>query len=380
MTSEERHAMRDRRRRATREAKRIEREREALDFDTVFTFPHMYRAALRCYRGVSWKGSVQAYKARGGINVARRLREIKAGRFPLRYAPEFITRERGRERRINSIRIDDRVPQKCLCMYSIKPVLHRSLIYDNYASQEDKGTTKARKRLRCQLERHIRRYGMIGGIAIFDFKGFFDSIRHSLVRSVLRRYYTDERIIDANMRIVGRMRRDVGLVLGSENSQDFAISTPNALDHYAKEALRMDGYGRYMDDGWIIHHDKGELQAAFERVRELAEGMGFRLNMSKSRIMPFGAPFTMLKRKYSFAQTGHISIKPVRESVIRERRKLKRLYRRYRQGTMSADAGYESLRAWEASLNGCDCTTAVRQMERLYWRLYIDRWISGEEG
>ena len=379
MTSQERHEARYQRRKTARMQKREEQVRDSLDFDKVFTFAHLYRSALFCFRGVSWKASVQAYKARCGINVARRLRELRSGTFRLRRSPEFKTRERGHERRINSIHIEDRVPQKCNSKYSLKVVLHRSLIYDNYASQEFKGTTKARNRLKCMLERHIRRYGMTGGMIIFDFKGFFDSIQHGLVRYVLDRNYADLRIIGMNMKIIRQARQKVGLVLGSENSQDFAISTPNMLDHFIKEVLGVEGYGRYMDDGCIIDRSFDRLKAVWERIKAFAAKLGFKLNEKKSRIIRFGQPFTMLKRKYSFTETGKIIVRPVRESLIRERRKLKRLYSRFLEGTMKVEAGYNSLSAWKASLYGCRCWEAIRQVEQLYHKLYIANWLNGEE-
>ena len=379
MTSKERHEARYQRRRAARMEKREAKVRDALDFDKVFTFGHLYRSAHFCFRGVSWKASVQAYKARCGINVAKRLRELRKGVFRLRRSPEFTTRERGHVRHINSIHIEDRVPQKCDCKYSLKIVLHRSLIYDNYASQECKGTDKARKRLKCMLERHIRRHGMTGGMIIFDFKGFFDSIQHGLVRYVLDRNYEDKRIIGMNMKIVRQARKKVGLVLGSENSQDFAISTPSMFDHFIKEVLRVEGYGRYMDDGWIIHPDMDYLRGVLGRIKAFATRLGFRLNEKKSRIIRFGHTFTMLKRKYAFTDAGKIIVRPVRESVIRERRKLKRLYRRFLEGTMKVEAGYNSLNAWRASLRGCRCWQIVRQVEKLYHKLYIVNWMNGEE-
>jgi len=379
MTSEERREARYHRRKAARTAKKEEKVKDALDFVTVFTFGKMYRSALDCFHGVSWKASVQAYKARCGINVARRMRELFGGVFRLRKSPEFITRERGHERRINSIHIEDRVPQKCVCKYSLKPVLHRSLIYDNYASQEGKGTDKARKRLKCMLERHIRRHGMTGGVIIFDFKSFFDSIRHSLVRWVLDRNYEDKRIIGMNMKIVRQARDKVGLVLGSENSQDFAIATPSRFDHYIKEALGVEAYGRYMDDGIIIHHDLAYLKSVYRKITEFAARFGFTLNAKKSRILRFGQPFTMLQRKYGFTDTGKIIIRPARSSVIRERRKLKRLYRRFLEGTVAMKAGLDSLNAWKASLRGCRCYKIVRSLEKLYNKLYIENWLNGEE-
>ena len=193
------------------------------------------------------------------------------------------------------------------------------------------------------------------------------------------KHYSDRRITGFNMRIVQKKRKKVGLILGSENSQDFAVSTPDALDHYIKERLHMEGYGRYMDDGWIIHPDLEHLKKAYERIRAFAAKLGFTLNEKKTRIIRFGQPFTMLKRKYSFTRTGGIIIRPVRESVIRERRKLKRLYRRFKNGTLPLEAGLNSLNAWKASLSGCRSHKIVHSMERLYNDLYIGSWMPGLE-
>lgn len=289
MTSYERHELRYQRRKAAREAKRKERLNEALDFNKVFTFSHMYQSAKMCFKGVSWKASVQAFKARCGINVARRLRELRSGVCKLRKCPEFEIRERGHIRRINSIHIDDRVPQKCNSQYSLKPVLHRTLVYDNYASQEGKGTDKARRRLKCKLERHIRKYGMTGGMIVFDLRHFFDSIQHSLVRWVMDKHYDDKWIIGFNMKVVRQCRKD------------------------------------------------------------------------------------------DFTETGHIIIRPARASVVRERRKLKKLAGKFLRGELPFSTCRNSVEAWKASIAGTKCEKIKDSIDKLFDRLLITPWLVGEE-
>lgn len=379
MTSSERREARYQRRKASREEKRNRDVDGALDFDDVVTFMHLYRSAEKCFRGVSWKASVQAYKCKTGINVAKKFLKLKNGDFRQRKCPEFVIHERGHARRINSINIDDRVAHKCVCKYALKPVLHRGLIYDNYASQEGKGTYKARQRNKAMLEKHIRKYGMEGGVIIFDFRKFFDSIRHDLIRGVLEKNFDDQRITDINMAIVGTCRKDVGIVLGSENSQDFAIAVPNAFDHYIKEVLHVEGYGRYMDDGLIIDPDYEHLKMVYRKIKEYAASIGLTLSEKKCRLLHFGQPFTFLQRKYSFTKTGGIIIRPSRTSVVRERRKLKRLCRRVNNGTLPAQTGYNSLNAWKASIKGCRCTKIVRSIEQLYNKLFIYDWLYGQE-
>lgn len=371
MTSQERHEARYQRRKAAREAKRKALLADALDFNKVFTFPHLYHSADKCYKGVRWKASVQSFRARGGINVARRHRDLHNGECKLRKCPEFDIKERGHLRRINSIHIEDRVPQKCNSYYSLKPVLHRTLVYDNYASQEGKGTGKARDRVKCMLERHIRKYGMTGGIIIFDVRKFFDSIQHSLVRQVLDRYYDDKWIIGFNMKVVRQSRDGVGLILGSENSQDFAISTPSSLDHFIREVLRPDSNGRYMDDGIIVHHDYEYLKTVLEEITAYAASLGFTLNEKKSRLLHFGEPFTILKRKYSFTETGHIIIRPVRDSVIRERRKIKKLARKNQEGKIPFSTCSNSVQAWKASIAGTKCWKITHSIDNLFNQLLI---------
>ncbi len=379
MTNAERHEARYQRRKAARMAKRQEKVGDALDFDKVFSFAHLYRSAYACFKGVSWKASVQAYKSRCGINVKRRHRELEKGKFTLKKSPEFYVRERGHLRRINSIHIEDRVPQKCNSKYALKPVLHRSLVYDNYASQEKKGTSKARKRLKCRLERHIRKYGLTGGVLVLDLKGFFDSIQHKLVQWVMMRNFDDLRIVGVNMRIVRLCRKNVGLVLSRENSQDFAIATPNSLDHYIAEVLRVEGLGRYMDDIVIIDPDYSRLKEVYSKIKAFAARLGFTLNEKKSRLVRFGKQFTVLKRKYDFTETGHIIVRPARESVVRERRKLKKLHGKIARGELPFSTAVDSLQAWEASIDDTKCYGVKRQMEELFDRLFIKDWLAGKE-
>lgn len=379
MTSEERREARYQRRKAKREEKKLRDVGDALDFDKVFTYKNMYKSALLCYKGVSWKASVQSFKARGGILTMRRLKELRNGVFNLKRGPEFPIYERGHLRIINSIHIKDRVPAKCLCKFSLKPVLHRSLVYDNCASREGKGIKKARKRLDCHLERHIRKYGLKGGMIIFDFKGFFDSIQHKLVHYVLNRQYKDKRIIGMNMKIVRLFRKDVGLILGSENSQDFAISAPNFFDHFIKEVLGLPDSARYMDDGYIIHESFDRLKEAFPKIKEVAAALGFKLNEKKTRLIRFGKQFSYLKRKYDFTQTGQIIKRPDRNSVIRMRRKLKKFQKKFYEGKMKLNDILQSLNSWKASLIGTRCKKVIKSIDKLFDRLFIQPFLSGEE-
>ncbi|MCC8128299.1 MAG: RNA-directed DNA polymerase [Clostridiales bacterium] len=376
MNSIERHEARYQRRKKARDKKRFAQVKDALDYTKVFSFPHMYRSAQQCYKGVDWKASVQAHQSRCGIKVAKKCEELELERIRMGRCPEFTIRERGHERTINSIGINDRVPQKCNSKYALKPVLHRSLIYDNYASQENKGTALARKRFKKMLVKHIRKYGLTGGVIVADIHHFFDSIQHEEVRKLLKKNFDDERIINFNMKVIATGKRLVGLVLGSENSQDFAVSVPNSLDHYITDVLRVEGYGRYMDDMIIIDADYDYLKIVFEKVKDFASGIGFLLNEKKCRLVRFGRQFTILKRKYDFTKTGHIIIRPTRDSVIRERRKLKRLGAKAIAGKIPFQTVYDSFQSWKASIADTKCYQIVQSITELFQSIFIEYWVA----
>ena len=52
----------------------------------------------------------------------------------------------------------------------------------------------------------------------------------------------------------------VGLPLGNQVAQVYALLMLNGLDHFITGELGVQLYGRYMDDFYLIQHDKQYLQ------------------------------------------------------------------------------------------------------------------------
>lgn len=49
---------------------------------------------------------------------------------------------------------------------------------------------------------------------------------------------------------------------------------PNRLDHVIKQELGIKGYGRYMDDGYLIHEDTAYLEKCLEQIKEVCAELG----------------------------------------------------------------------------------------------------------
>ena len=145
----------------------------------------------------------------------------------------------------------------------------------------------ALRRMTCYLQRHYRKYGLEGGVLLYDFHSFFDSAPHEpLFREADRRLH-DPKIRELANSFVTDFG-SVGLGLGSQVSQTNALMLPNMIDHYFKEVCRIKAYERYMDDGVAISPDIDDLYRVKDHLREVRSGTEFEEDKGRSsqRLLP----------------------------------------------------------------------------------------------
>ena len=334
MTSEERREARYQRRKAKRDEARLKRSMACGDFEEVFSFRHLYLSGKKCCKGVYWKNSTQRYIGNIIPNTAKTLRELETNSFRHRGFHEFDIMERGKKRHIRSVHITERAVQKCLCDYCIVPIYSASFIHDNSASRKRRGMDYALRRMVCHLQRHYRKYGLKGGILLYDFHSFFDSAPHEpLFREAEKRLH-DPRLRElANSFILDF--GEVGLGLGSQVSQTNALLLPNPLDHFFKEVLQIKAYGRYMDDGYAIHEDIDYLYLCLECADLICQEIGLELNRKKTVVVPLEDFYRWLKTKFILTPTGKVVLKMNKESTKIIRRKLRSFKGKYENGGMT---------------------------------------------
>lgn len=370
MTSEERREARFQRRKARRAERKAANCAQNDCFDWVFSYEHLYHSYKMCRRGVSWKASVQKYITQAPLNVYQTEVKLQTGKFRTTGFTEFDLCERGKIRHIRSVGISERVVQRCLCDYALVPMLGRTYIYDNGASTERKGYTFAIRRLCQHLREHYRKHGAEGYVLLFDFRKFFDRVSHRLVRAITRKEFTDERIIKITDHFVDAFG-DIGLGLGSQVSQVFALASANRLDHYIKEVCRIRGYGRYMDDGYLIHPSKEYLQSCLLHIQAICDELEIKLNTKKTQIVKLTHGFTYLKVRFFLLESGKIIRKIYRRSVTKMRQKLKAFRRLVDEGIMTYDDVYQSYQSWKAYAMNFNAYRTIQSMNALYNRLFI---------
>lgn len=365
-------------RRKNREQKRAERRLKYigknLDFETMLNYVALYKAMLDSAKGVRWKASVQKYMLNSFVNLKKVKKDLLEGKDIRKGFIHFDISERGKTRHISSVFFSERVVQKWFCTNILAPALTHSLIYDNGASQKDKGVHFSVKRIKQHLRKHFRKFGRAGYILLIDFKGYFENIDHAKLKEIIDNNFEDERIVKLANDFIDAFG-DKGLGLGSETSQTFAIAFVNRIDHYIKEVLRIKGYGRYMDDSYLIHHDKKYLQECLEKLKEFFNKFGITLSEKKTYITDLKHGFVYLKTHFRFTETGKLICKPCQDAITRQRRKMKRQTKLLKTGIMTMeqiDIGYQS---WLGSIKHKHSYFAQKNMQNLYDKLFVPKHI-----
>lgn len=365
------------------------------NYDSIFTFQNYVSALRKCNKGVRYKLSTQEFNMNAIEKIHEIISTIESGTIPSpKRIVKIIINERGKERNITPIVYYDRITQRVLCDNALVPSIGHSLIYDNGASMKDKGVDFARKRMLRHLQKAIKMYGSNFYVLQFDFKSFFDSIEHSTCYDVLNVTFDDNRIVSENMEIIKsypiveakqnmkdsdelsayindiQNNKGVGICLGSQVSQIMALGVPSKIDHHIKDKCSIHGYERYMDDGVVLHNNKVYLQELLSEIIELAECLGLKLNLKKTKIVKATKGFTFLKVKYFVTHDGKIIRKLSHDGIVRMRRKLKKFKRLVDNSEMSLDDVYASMQSWLEHSRIAKSYKTRKRMLKLYDELF----------
>lgn len=372
MTSDERHEARYQRRKAARDSKRQEYMSQYDDLARVADLNTLHRACKKAKSGVMWKTSTQRYCMNEFKNILQARKDILAGKDIRKGFIEFSVFERGKKREIKSVHMAERVPQRALCQSVLIPALSHSLIRENGACLKGRGVQYQRDLLKRHLHEHYRAHGTDGYVLLFDFSGFFDSIMHEPIRALHEQCFTDPRLIDFSMAFYDAFG-EYGLGLGSECSQIGAIAYLDALDHFVKQTLGIHAYGRYMDDGYLIHESREYLADCLECIRDFTAVLGLTLSPKKTQIVRLTDGFRFLKSRHQLLDSGRIIITPWRETVVRMRRKLAKFKVLVDTNKMAYEDALGTYLSWRGSLLKQDAHRTAREMDKVFYG-HFGKW------
>ena len=339
-------------------------------YERLLDLNTLYASAQKCKKGVDWKHSVQSYIRDTLFNILELKRSLEDGTYRQLPFHEFDIVERGKPRHIRALHFKDRVLQRVVCDDLLIPALGKYFIYDNSASMKGKGISFARKRVKVHLEKFWRQHGRDGYVMQVDLKGFFDSIAHRPLMDMFRAKIKDDRLIDLLEKMILPFGSGRSLGLGSQVSQVSGIMFPTEIDNYCKIVRGCRFYGRYMDDIYIIHHDKRFLLDVLEGIKDICSRLELIVNTKKTQVIRLKNGFTFLKMRYLYTETGHIKVIPCKRTFIREKRKLRKLIDKADRGVIKYDDVAQQYRSWRGNISNYDAHRSVGAMDKFFKEIF----------
>ncbi len=319
-----------------------------MKLEEIFTFENLYNAYKKCRVAKQHKGEVIRFETNLSINLTKIIKELLSRKYKLGNYKKFYIYE-PKERLIEALPFKDRVVVRCLCDICLKPKIEKKLIYDNCACRIGKGTTFAIRRLHKFLKQE---YFKENNNNIYflkcDIRKYFPNINHEILISLLEKidFSSDEMWV---LKKIIKEQPDsarIGLPLGNQSSQWFALLYLDKVDHYIKEELQVKYYVRYMDDMILIHRNKEYLTVCKKEIRKICNNLlNLELN-EKTQIGMVKNGIDFLGYRHILTNTGKVITKLRASSKRRMKKHLKTINKLYNKGVIDDEYVYQRKNAF----------------------------------
>lgn len=301
------------------------------DFEKICDIENLLKAHRLVSNGKRGKIGYLNFERDLALNLAALSDDLRAGTYAISGYTFFQVKE-PKTRDIYEVLYVDKIVMTVLCEEVLKPRLSPHFIYDNVACQTGKGTHFGMNRFSQFLLAHFKRFGSKGYVLKCDIAGYFANIRQVVLKEQLARRIKDADVMRLLCHFIDSYhtpgRPGIGLPLGNQTSQWFALYYLSGIDHFIKEQLGIKGYVRYMDDFVLLHHDKKYLWECLGRITEQTNALGLLIN-PKTDIFPIGKGVEFLGWRFYVTATGGIVKRMKKQSKMRLRKGLAVTSRQY---------------------------------------------------
>jgi len=316
----------------------------------IFNFEKLYRAYLACRK--TKRKTINALKFEW--NLERNLFQLQKELETKRYKPGrsicFVVKDPS-PREIFAAEFRDRVVHHLL-INEIIVAGERNFIFDSFACRKNKGTHSAVRRLKSFAGKATENYRKETNYLQLDISGFFMSIDHDILYSLLKKLIlkqdgsfqwkedvlwlarsiifhkpTADYVIKGDLSLFELIppRRSLfkspagkGLPIGNYSSQFFANLYLNELDQFVKRELGCGYYVRYVDDFIMLDQSKEKLGLWRDKIgRFLGKNLKLRISFEKQKIQPLKKGIEFLGY---FLKPGYVLVR--RQVVNRLKTKL----------------------------------------------------------
>ena len=340
---------------------------DKLDFERVVDFGNLYQAYLKSKSGKGFSKSSQNFQivALDGVHQIKRRLETKT--YQVSKYNEFTIYE-PKERVIKACSFVDKIVQHSLCDNVLIPRLNKEFIQTNYAGQIGKGTLYGLDCLKAQMYLVYQKYGYDCWFVKADISKFFYNINHNILKDIVGYFIEDKDVYWLCEKFINSTE-GLGLPLGNQISQVFALLYLSSLDHFITGELGVKYYGRYMDDFYLIVQDKEYAKWCLDAICEFVYTLGLELN-GKTQIIPFKNGIKFCGFHTYVTSDGKVIRKLKNENKHNAKKKFKKMVGLVRNGKLSEEKFYESYNAWKNHISHGNCVKLRYDMDRYVEELF----------
>lgn len=310
-----------------------------IDFNKITNFGNLYAAynKSKCGKGFCKSSMRFQISALDGIYQIKRRLETKT--YQVSSYHQFTIYE-PKERVIKSCSFQDKIVQHSLCDNVLLPNLKNEFIQTNYAGQIGKGTLYGLDCLKSQMYLAYCKYGYDCWIVKADISKFFYNIDHNTLKDIIKYFVDDEDVYWLCEKFINSTE-GIGLPLGNQASQVFALLYLSGLDHFITGELGVKYYGRYMDDFYLIVESKEYAKWCLNVITEFVYTLGLELN-GKTQIIPFNNGIKFCGFHTYVTKDGKTIRKLKNENKRAAKKKFKKMAGLVKSKKLSKNKFYES--------------------------------------
>lgn len=342
-----------------------------MDKDVICDFENLYRAYKKAKAGKGFNGSSAKFQIMNleGLHILKE--QLENQTYRMNPYNEFKVYE-PKERVIKSCSFKDKVVQHCLCDNVLHPRLESEFIRTNYAGQIGKGTHFGIDCLKEQMLDFYNQHGIDGWILKCDITKFFYQIDHDILKDIVDYYFQDDYTKWLNHLLIDSTY-GLGLPLGNQAAQVYALLMLNGLDHFVTGELGISFYGRYMDDFYLIHSNKEYLKWCLVCIKQFVDNLGLSLN-GKTQIIPFKNGLLFTGFHHYITKDGKHIRKLNGVNKRRIRKKIRVWAKLVNSDKMSEQKFYEKYNAWKNHAMHGNCIKLCHSMD-----LYVKEVLKHEQ-
>jgi len=324
-------------------------------FPQYTTFEALYRAHLRARRGKRDRAEVLRFTQHLEENLLTLQRDLLEGVYRTGEYRYFSVYE-PKKRTVAALPYRDRVMQHAM-IGVVEPIFERTFHHDSYACRPGKGMHAGADRAQQFLRQVERGHGQVYVLKA-DISKYFNSIDHGVLKRLLRRRIGCERtlalldeIIDTSA-VIGDLAPK-GLPIGNLTSQLAANIYLHELDDFVKHGLRERRYLRYMDDFCVVHHDKAHLHRLRHEIEAFLWDQLRLTTNHKTQVFPVSGTHGRGLDFLGYKIWPHRR-RVRKDCVLRMRKKMKRLQRKYADGRVDLDDIKPVVASWVGHVSHAD--------------------------